>query len=244
MSAMRIFVETDPEVLNMQFVQTTPRITFGAPFQSKAAAAQEREMVYIVDADARVRESLAGLLASLGRSVMTFRTAGEYLACERTDSAACLILEILLPDMNGLDLQRRLAYQNCPPIIFISGQIDVSATVRAMKAGAIEFLTKPVSPQALEAAIHVAFPQDRLRRHRDAELATLQKRYSLLTPREREVLPLVTGGLLNKEAAASLGISEVTLQVHRGQIMRKMAAPSFAELVRMAEKLGIPAITA
>ena len=163
------------------------------------------------------------------------------MAYGRRDEAACLIFDMRLPDMSGLDLQQRLANEDCPPIIFISGRVDIPGTVQAMKAGAIEFLTKPVSPRALETAIDVAFAQDRKLRKQRLEMATLQSRFNTLTPREREVLPLIAEGLLNKQAAAVLGISEVTLQVHRCQVMRKMAARSFAELVRMAERLGIPA---
>lgn len=181
------------------------------------------------------------MLSSRGRRVISFGTATEFMAYGRRDEAACLILDMRLPDMSGLDLQQRLANEDCPPIIFISGRVDIPGTVQAMKAGAIEFLTKPVSPRALETAIDVAFAQDRKLRKRRLEMATLQSRFNTLTPREREVLPLIAEGLLNKQAAAVLGISEVTLQVHRRQVMRKMAARSFAELVRMAERLGIPA---
>jgi len=144
-----------------------------------------------------------------------------------------------MPQMGGLDLQRHLSGESGPPIIFMSGKGDIPSTVRAMKGGAIEFLTKPLDEDALLTAIRTAFAQDRKLRQRHADLAKLRERLASLTPREREVLPLVVGGLLNKQAAAVLGISIVTLQVHRGQIMRKMAAKSLAELVRMASKLGI-----
>jgi FixJ family two-component response regulator len=214
---------------------------FRTAFPVTATDSHGGEAIYIVDDDARVREALSELLTSRGRRVMTFGTATEYMAYRRRDEAACLILDMRLPDMSGLDLQQRLANQCCPPVIFISGRVDIPGTVRAMKAGAIEFLTKPISPLALEAAIDVAFVQDRKLRQQRLEMATLQSRFNTLTPREREVLPLIAEGLLNKQAAAVLRISEVTLQVHRCQVMRKMAARSFAELVRMAERLGIQA---
>jgi FixJ family two-component response regulator len=196
-------------------------------------------MIYLVDDDLRVREGLEELLAAHGLKVISFGSAAEYLKHTRVDSAACLILDLKMPEMGGLDLQAHLTGEIGPPIIFMSGYGDVPSTVRAMKGGAIEFLTKPVDETALLTAIHAAFAQDRKRRQRHADLAQLRERLASLTPREREVLPLVVGGLLNKQAAAVLGISNVTLQVHRGQIMRKMAAKSLAELVRMASKLGI-----
>jgi len=199
------------------------------------------EVVYLVDDDARVREALSEFLASLGIEHLTFGSAEEYLAHVRSDICACLVLDVQLPDINGLDLQRQLGSGSSPPIIFISGHGDIPSTVRAMKAGAIDFLTKPIDPPALVTAIRAAFAQDLERRLKAADLMNLQRRFALLTPREREVLPLVAAGMLNKQAAALLGITEVTLQVHRGQIMRKMEADSFADLVRMAGKLGIPA---
>lgn len=198
------------------------------------------EVIYLVDDDSRVREALSELLASLEMDVVAFGSAAEYLDHVRSDTVACLILDLQLPGIGGLDLQQQLAEETSPPIIFISGHGDIPTTVRAMKAGAIEFLTKPVDKEALVTAIGAAFANDRERRRRHAELSTLRDRFSRLTPREREVLPLLVRGLLNKQAAAVLHIAEVTLQVHRGQIMRKMAADSFAELVRMAMTLGIP----
>lgn len=198
------------------------------------------EVVYLVDDDASVREALSELLLSFGMAHVTFGSAFEYLNFVRSDKCACLVLDVQMPEINGLELQQRLASESSPPIIFLTGHADVPSTVRAMKAGATEFLTKPVDPQVLVAAIRAAFVQDLDRRQKAAELSALQSRFALLTPREREVLPLVAGGMLNKQAAAALGITEVTLQVHRGQIMRKMEADSFADLVRMAGKLGIP----
>jgi FixJ family two-component response regulator len=197
------------------------------------------EVVYFVDGEQSVREQMSGLLAELGMTVVTFASAAECLNYRRRDTAACVILNIQLPDLSGLELQRRLGEKANPPIIFISDQCDIASTVCAMKAGAIEFLTKPFDSSALIAAIWTAFAQDRRLRQRRTELANLQKRYSRLTPREREVLPLIVGGLLNKQAAFMLGISEVTLQIHRSQVMRKMQADSFAELVRIAVKLRI-----
>lgn len=198
------------------------------------------EVVYLVDDDPRVRETLADLLDSWKLAHITFGSAGEYLSFVRMDACACLVLDVQLPDISGLDLQRELASESSPPIIFISGHGDVPSTVRAMKAGAIEFLTKPINPEAFLAAIRAAFAQDREQRRKTAHLADLQRRLALLTPRECEVLPLIVAGMLNKQAAAVLGISEVTLQVHRSQIMKKMEAESFADLIRMAAKLGIP----
>jgi len=195
------------------------------------------EVVYLVDDDPKVREALSELFTSLNIAHVVFATAVEYLSYERSDTCACLVLDVQMPDISGLDLQQRLRDGDSPPIIFISGYGDVPSTVRAMKGGAIEFLTKPVSPEALAAAIRVAFTKDLVQRQMRAELFSLQRRFALLTPRERDVFPLIVEGMLNKQAAAILGISEVTLQVHRGQIMRKMEADSFADLVRMAAKL-------
>jgi FixJ family two-component response regulator len=203
------------------------------------AVPQSGEVIYLVDDDARVREGLVALLASQDMEVVSFGSAEEYLAHIRVDAAACLIVDLKMPKVGGLELQRQLSSETAPPIIFISGDGDIPSTVSAMKGGAIEFLTKPLDETALIAAIRAAFTRDRRLRQRHADLTELRERLASLTPREREVLPLVVGGLLNKQAAAVLGISNVTLQVHRGQIMRKMAAKSLADLVRMASRLGI-----
>jgi FixJ family two-component response regulator len=208
---------------------------FNAPVADRAG-----EVVYLVEPDYGTREEISAFLSALGMNVVAFASAADYLAFDGRDTAACVVLNLHLPDTSGLELQRRLAKTTNPPLIFMSDQGDVAATVCAMKAGAIEFLTKPFDLPALVAPIQSAFSQDRKQRQRKAELATLQARFALLTPREREVLPLIVGGLLNKQAASVLGISEVTLQIHRSQVMRKMQAESFAELVRMAIKLRIP----
>jgi FixJ family two-component response regulator len=196
-------------------------------------------IVYVLDDDYRVREALTSLLSSVGLRVKVFASASEYLKFKKPDSPACLILDLELPGMSGLDLQREIAGGDAPAIVFVTGHGDVPSSVRAMKAGAIEFLLKPFDDQELLRAIDAAIAQDREARLKRAEMAELRRRYALLTPREREVLPFVVAGFLNKQTAAELGNSEITIQVHRGQIMRKMAASSLADLVKMAGKLGI-----
>jgi FixJ family two-component response regulator len=198
------------------------------------------EISYVVDDEACVRDAVCAMLESAEIEVMGFDSAEAYLRHARSDLAACLITDLRMPGINGLELQQRLRAQDSPPIIFISGRGDVPSTVRAMKAGAIEFLTKPLDSNALLTAVIGAFATDRAQRQQRAELNQLQQRLSLLSPREREVLPLIVTGMLNKQAASVLGITGVTLQIHRSQIMRKMAARSFADLVRMAGRLGIP----
>jgi FixJ family two-component response regulator len=200
---------------------------------------QDKPIVYVLDDDYRIREALTSLLSSVGLRVEVFASAAEYLKFQRPDCPACLILDMELPGMSGLELQREIAGGDAPSIVFVTGHGDVPSSVRAMKAGAIEFLLKPFDDQELLQAIDAAIAQDREARLKRAEVAELRRRYALLTPREREVLPLVTAGLLNKQTAAELGTSEITIQVHRGQIMRKMAASSLADLVKMAGKLGI-----
>lgn len=196
-------------------------------------------MVYLVDDDPLLREAVEDLLSSSGLSVATFGSAAEYLQSAKPDVPACLILDLDLPDINGLDLQRQLADVQHPPIVFITGHGSVPASVRAMKEGAQDFLPKPFAPAELLGAINNALERDRHERLASAQLADLRERHASLTPREREVLPLVVSGLLNKQAAALLGISEVTLQIHRGQVMRKMRATSLSDLVRMSATLGI-----
>jgi FixJ family two-component response regulator len=197
-------------------------------------------IVFVVDDDARVREALGELLASRGIPALTFGSAGEYINAVKPDVPASLILDVELPDINGLDLQRQIGQGNHPPIVFITGHGDIPSSVRAIKHGAVDFLTKPFKEADLIAAIEAAIEQDRAARAKRAELDVLRLRYLDLTPREREVLPLVVSGLLNKQAAAELGISEVTLQIHRRNVMQKMSAASLADLVRIGEKLEIP----
>jgi FixJ family two-component response regulator len=196
---------------------------------------QGTELVIIVDDDFRVREAASDLLASKNVATVTFESAAEYLRFNNPDLPSCLVLDVSLPDINGLELQSTIAQAQHPPIVFISGYGDVRSSVRAMKAGAVDFLTKPLNEEALLQAINAALNRDRQMRHRRAELATLEHRYSSLTRREREVLPLIVRGLLNKQAAAELQISEVTLQIHRSRIMHKMRARSIAELVAWRE---------
>jgi FixJ family two-component response regulator len=201
--------------------------------------ASQSEKVFVVDDDFRVREALVDLFASKGIDCAAFASAAEYLRMAKPSGPSCLVLDVFLPDISGLDLQSSLASTDHPPIVFISGHGDVPSSVRAMKAGAIDFLTKPWSEEDLLQAVRAALAQDRERRRNKAETRELASRLVALTPREREVFPLVARGLLNKQAAAQLGVSEVTLQIHRSKIMQKMKAASLAELVRMAVKLDI-----
>jgi FixJ family two-component response regulator len=196
-------------------------------------------IVFVVDDDYRVREALSSLISSVGLGVTVFGSAAEFLEFEKPDVPACLVLDLKLPDISGLELQQELAALDAPPIVFITGYGNVPSSVRAMKAGAIEFLSKPFSEQELLEAIDAAVAVDRAARQKRSELAELQRHYNLLTPREREVLPFVVAGFANKQTAGDLGTSEITIGVHRGQIMRKMGARSLAELIRMADKLGI-----
>jgi len=195
--------------------------------------------VYVVDDDVRMREALRELFTSLGVASVTFGSVAEYVAYQKPDLPACLILDVELPGISGLDFQRQLGDAYHPPIVFITGHGDIPSSVRAIKAGAVDFLAKPFSQPDLMAAVDAAIVRDRHARLERAERARLQQRYSSLTPRESQVLPLIVSGLLNKQAAAELGISEVTLQIHRSRIMRKMAADSFADLVRMAGQLNV-----
>jgi FixJ family two-component response regulator len=197
-------------------------------------------VVLIVDDDYRVRESLVDLLAASTLRAVAFGNAAEYIAFPKPDVPACLILDVELPDINGLELQRQIGEGYHPPIIFLTGHGDIPSSVRAIKAGALDFLTKPFSEQQLLTLVHSALAQDRDRRTKQAGLDSLRRRFDSLTPRERDVLPLVVGGLLNKQAAARLGISEITLQIHRTNVIRKMEADSLADLVRMAACLDIP----
>jgi FixJ family two-component response regulator len=200
---------------------------------------QQSDTVFVVDDDFRVREALADLFASINLDCVAFASAAEYLRLANPSGPSCLILDLSLPDINGLDLQSSIARTDHPPIVFISGNGDVPSSVRAIKAGAIDFLTKPWRDEDLLQAVRAALEQDREQRRNKAEMIELKARLAALTPRERDVLPLVVRGLLNRQAAARLGISEVTLQIHRSKVMQKMKAASLADLVRMAAKLDI-----
>jgi FixJ family two-component response regulator len=200
----------------------------------------EPPLIFLVDDDARVREAVSALLESAGLRVSCFASASDYLGGDKPDVPSCLLLDLELPDLNGLELQRTLATTDAPPIVFITGHGDVPSSVSAMKAGAVEFLSKPFDDETLLRAIDAALVVDRAARERRSERAELQRRYIRLTPREREVLPFVVAGFANKQTAAELGTSDITIGVHRGQIMRKMDARSLAELIRMADKLELP----
>jgi FixJ family two-component response regulator len=196
-------------------------------------------IVYVVDDDVSVRESLELLIENAGWKAEVFASAQAFLSRPRSSGPSCLVLDVTLPGLNGLELQEQLAGRTDMPIIFITGYGDVPMTVRAMKAGAVEFLTKPFRDDVLLDAIRDAIERSRVALRLDAEMRTLRKCYASLTPREREVMALVVSGLLNKQVGGELGISEITVKAHRGQVMRKMNAESLPDLVTMAARLGL-----
>jgi FixJ family two-component response regulator len=201
---------------------------------------KEQPTVVVIDDDSAIRESLDRLLRSVGLKAQLWTSVDEFLASGRPDGPACLVLDVRLPGRSGLDYQRELtAAETRIPVIFISGHADIPMSVQAMKGGAIEFLTKPFRDQDLLDAVQIALAQDRSWRENELVLGDLRKRYSTLTLREREVMALVVAGRLNKQIAGDIGVSEVTIKVHRGQVMRKMRASSLPDLARMADKLSV-----
>jgi FixJ family two-component response regulator len=201
---------------------------------------EAQSIVFVVDDDASLREAIKSLLRSVGLEVEVFGTAADFLKHKFPDVPACLVLDIRLPGVSGLDFQAELAKANIHiPIVFITGHGDIPMTVRAMKAGAVEFLTKPFRDQDLLDSVQIALDRDRARRTQDKAVHEVRVHFDALTPREQEVIAFVTAGLMNKQIAAELGVSEITVKVHRGSVMKKMGARSLADLVRMADALGI-----
>ena len=201
---------------------------------------ESQSVVFVVDDDKSLREALKSLLRSVGLRVEAYGSGADFLKIKLPDAAACLVLDVRLPGVSGLDFQSELAKADIHiPIIFITGHGDIPMTVRAMKAGAVEFLTKPFRDQDLLDAVQIALERDRARRTQDKTVREVRDHFEALTPREQEVIGFVTAGLMNKQIAAELGVSEITVKVHRGNVMKKMGARSLADLVRMADTLGI-----
>ncbi len=201
---------------------------------------EEQPVVFVIDDDAAVREGVEDLLRSIGVEVRSFRATRDFMRSERPDAPGCLVLDVRLPGLSGLEFQRELGKSGIHlPVIFLTGHADIPMSVGAMKSGAIEFLTKPFREQELLDAIQLGIERDRARRHDVAAVAELRKRFEALTAREREVMGHVVTGRLNKQIAADLEVSEMTVKIHRGQVMQKMRARSLVELVRMADRLGI-----
>ena len=199
-------------------------------------------VVFVIDDDASIREALSGLFRSVGLGAQVFSSAPEFLRTAVPDVPSCLVLDVRLPGVGGLEFQAELAKADIRvPIIFITGHGDIPMSVKAMKAGAVEFLTKPFREQDMLDAVQLALERDRVRRGSEETTSHMQAPFETLTPREREVMALVTAGMMNKQVAAEIGVTEITVKVHRGNVMRKMGAKSFAELVRMADVLGLDA---
>jgi FixJ family two-component response regulator len=208
--------------------------------QSAKPSAETEPVVFVVDDDDSLRKALGNLFRSVGLRTEMFGSASELLASKLPDAPSCLVLDIRLPGVSGLDFQAQLARTNVHiPIIFMTGHGDIPMTVRAMKTGAVDFLTKPFRDQDMLDAVAVAIERDRKRRNDEKAISDLRTRFDQLTPREQEVLGLVAAGLMNKQIAAEIGLAEITVKIHRGHIMRKMEARSLADLVRMAETLGV-----
>jgi FixJ family two-component response regulator len=205
-----------------------------------SARPEQEPIVFVIDDDASLREALSRLFRSVGLQVKTFASAPEFLQHELTESPSCLVLDVRLPGLSGLDFQSELAKANIDiPIVFMTGHGDIPMTVRAMKAGAVEFLSKPFRDQDMLDAVQMGLERDRNRRKSEGDTVKLKACFDTLTAREQEIMGLVTTGLMNKQIAGELGVSEITVKVHRGSVMRKMEAKSLAELVRMADALGL-----